>query len=110
MRNFQDINAFSDDNFDTKAWINEILKSSEAQEKKEVRKHENDLKATLNNETLCLGLYHVFSNEDAVVRSTSKYIFRRGKSTGIHVFTEDHKGYTKSPRGRNVAARENGVG
>ncbi|GJQ81597.1 Cog7 [Trypoxylus dichotomus] len=30
-----DINAFSDDAFDTKAWVNEILKSPEGQEKKE---------------------------------------------------------------------------
>ncbi|KAI4458067.1 conserved oligomeric golgi complex component 7 [Holotrichia oblita] len=30
-----DISAFSDDNFDTKIWVNEILKSPEGQEKKE---------------------------------------------------------------------------
>ncbi|XP_974190.1 conserved oligomeric Golgi complex subunit 7 [Tribolium castaneum] len=30
-----DISAFSDDNFDTKAWINDVLKNAETQDKKE---------------------------------------------------------------------------
>lgn len=37
MPNFQDISAFSDPNFDTKAWINLTLKNLESQEKKEVK-------------------------------------------------------------------------
>jgi hypothetical protein len=48
-----DIGAFSDDNFDTKAWINNVLKNAENQKKKRE-------------------LYNVHSNETAIVRPTSK--------------------------------------